>query len=82
MISPGTYAEFARLTSIKECEGAPSAMEMVKELVEGHETCARTARGVMATANKANDEVTVDIMTQRLTVHEKTAWMLRSILAN
>lgn len=80
--SPGTYSEFARLTSIKECEDVPSATEMIKELVEGHETCARTARTVMATASKAEDEASVDLLTQRLTYHEKTAWMLRSLLAS
>lgn len=78
--SPGTYSEFARLTSIKESEDIPSATEMIKELVEGHETCARTARSVMPTASNADDEATVDLLTTRLTYHEKTAWMLRSLL--
>jgi len=78
--SPGTYSEFARLTSIKESEDVPSASQMIKELVEGHETCARTARAVMSTAGDAEDEATVDLLTQRLTYHEKTAWMLRSLL--
>ncbi|HQZ14626.1 MAG TPA: Dps family protein [Acidimicrobiia bacterium] len=78
--SPGTYSEFARLTSIKETQDVPAASEMIKELVEGHETCARTAREVMAIANKAEDEASADLLTQRLTYHEKTAWMLRSLL--
>lgn len=78
--SPGTYSEFARLTSIKESEDVPSAEGMIEELVDGHETCARTARSVMPTAGKADDEATVDLLTQRLSYHEKTAWMLRSLL--
>ncbi len=80
--SPGTYSQFAQLTSIKENEDVPSANDMIRELVEGHETCARTARSVMPTASKAEDEATVDLLTQRLTYHEKTAWMLRSLLAS
>ena len=80
--SPGTYSEFASLTSIKESESVPNAMQMIQELLESHETCARTARSVMPTASKAEDEATVDLLTTRLTYHEKTAWMLRSLLAN
>lgn len=78
--APGTYKEFVSLTSIKEVEGVPKAQEMVKLLVNAHETVARTARGIFATAENANDQPTADVLTQRLDVHEKTAWMLRSLL--
>ncbi len=78
--APGTYAEFTKLTSIKEAEGVPQAMDMVGLLVKGHEAVARTARAVFPTAEKGGDESTVDLLTQRLQVHEKTAWMLRSLL--
>lgn len=78
--APGTYAEFARLASIKEAEGVPAAMEMVRTLVVGHEAVARTIRAVFPTAEKGSDESSVDLLTQRLQVHEKTAWMLRSLL--
>jgi starvation-inducible DNA-binding protein len=78
--APGTNSEFARLTSIEETEGAPEAMEMVRLLVKGHEAVARTARKVFPAADKGGDESTVDLLTQRLQVHEKTAWMLRSLL--
>lgn len=78
--APGTYKEFVSLTSIKEVEGVPKAQEMVKLLVNAHETVARTARGIFATAENANDQPTADVLTQRLEVHEKTAWMLRSLL--
>jgi starvation-inducible DNA-binding protein len=78
--APGTNSEFARLTSIEETEGAPEALEMVRLLVKGHEAVARTARKVFPTAERGGDESTVDLLTQRLQVHEKTAWMLRSLL--
>ncbi len=78
--APGTNTEFARLTSIDETPGAPEAMTMVSLLVSGHEAVARTARAVFPAADKANDESTADLLTQRLQVHEKTAWMLRSLL--
>jgi starvation-inducible DNA-binding protein len=78
--APGTYAEFARLTSIEESEGVPEAMAMVRLLVEGHEAVARTARAAFPAAEKGGDESTADLLTQRLQVHEKTAWMLRSLL--
>jgi starvation-inducible DNA-binding protein len=78
--APGTYAEFTKLTSIKEAQGVPQAMDMVGLLVKGHEAVARTARAVFPTAEKGGDESTVDLLTQRLQVHEKTAWMLRSLL--
>ena len=78
--APGTYAEFAKLSSVKETEGVPPALEMVALLVAGHEAVARTARGAFAAAEKGGDEATADLLTQRLSVHEKTAWMLRSLL--
>ena len=78
--APGTYREFAKLTSIDETEGVPEAMDMVRILVKGHETLARTLRSVFPTAENAADESTLDLLTQRLQVHEKTAWMLRSLL--
>lgn len=79
--APATYKEFGRLTSIAEEDGVPAAMVMVRLLVEGHETAARTARSVIDTAENANDAPTADLLTERLQVHEKTAWMLRSLLA-
>jgi starvation-inducible DNA-binding protein len=78
--APGTGREFAKLTSIQETEGVPEAMEMVRLLVSGHEAVARTARQAFPAAEKAGDESTCDLLTQRLQVHEKTAWMLRSLL--
>ncbi len=78
--APGTYSEFARLTSIEETPGVPDATEMLRLLVKGHEAVARTARSVFPHADKAGDEATADLLTQRLQVHEKTAWMLRSQL--
>jgi starvation-inducible DNA-binding protein len=78
--APGTYREFGALTSIEETPGSPKAMQMVRLLVAGHETLARTLRSVFPVAEKASDESTVDLLTQRLQVHEKTAWMLRSLL--
>jgi starvation-inducible DNA-binding protein len=78
--APGTYREFSRLTSIQETDGVPDALEMVRLLVEGHEAVARTARAALPAADKGGDESTADLLTQRLQVHEKTAWMLRSLL--
>jgi starvation-inducible DNA-binding protein len=78
--APGTNTEFAKLTSIEESPGQPEAMKMVALLVKGHEAVARTARGVFPLAEEAGDEATADLLTQRLQVHEKTAWMLRSLL--
>lgn len=80
--APGTYKEFAKLTSIKEVDGVPSATDMVKHLVQAQETTARTARSVFPVVDEANDQPTADVLTQRLNVHEKTAWMLRSLLAD
>ena len=78
--APGTYAQFGRLSSIKEVEGVPSAMQMVAILVKGHEAVAKTARSIFRVAEEANDQPTADLLTQRLDIHEKTAWMLRVIL--
>ncbi|MGQ0622720.1 MAG: Dps family protein [Panacagrimonas sp.] len=78
--APGTYKQYASLSSIEETDGVPEAMEMVRLLVKAHEACARTARSVFPLADNANDEPTADLLTQRLQVHEKTAWMLRSLL--
>jgi len=78
--APGSYSEFGRLTSIQEADGVPAAMEMVRQLVEGHEAVIRTARSIFAVVGDAGDEATADLLTQRLQVHEKTAWMLRSLL--
>lgn len=78
--APGTYAQFAKLSSISEPEGVPEATEMVRLLVKGHEAVAKTARAAFDAADGANDQPTADLLTQRLDVHEKTAWMLRSLL--
>ena len=78
--APGTYGQYAKLSSIDEDEGVPAALDMVKKLVKGHEACAKTARSVFPLAEKASDEPTADLLTQRLQLHEKTAWMLRSLL--
>ena len=81
--APGSYAEFIRLSSIPEEPGLTDAAdwrEMVRQLVVGNEAVCRTARKVLATADKAGDDPTVDLMTQRLNIHEKNAWMLRSLL--
>ncbi len=78
--APGTYREFVKLASIKEVEGVPRAMDMVRHLVAAQEATARTARNLFPLADAANDQPTADVLTQRLEVHEKTAWMLRSLL--
>ena len=78
--APGTYSAYARLSSIRETEGVPGATDMIRLLVEGQEAVARTARKIFPLVEKANDEPTADLLTQRLQVHEKTAWMLRSLL--
>jgi starvation-inducible DNA-binding protein len=78
--APGSYSEYARLTSIAEASGVPRAQDMISQLVDGHETVCRTARSIFAVAERASDEPTADLLTQRLQVHEKTAWMLRSLL--
>ena len=79
--APGTYREFAQLSSIGEDEGVPSAEEMIRKLVEGQEAVVRTARSIFSAVDQAHDEPTADLLTQRMQVHEKTAWMLRSLLA-
>lgn len=79
--APGSYAQFGELSSLADAPKVPpKALEMVKILMQGHEAVARTARKVFPVADKAGDEPTCDLLTQRLTVHEQTAWMLRSIL--
>ena len=79
---PAPYggANFASLATIPETQGVPAALDMVRELVAGHEAVARTARQAFALADEANDQPTADLLTQRLQIHEKTAWMLRSLL--
>ena len=78
--APGSYKDFAKLSSIKEASGVPDAKTMIKQLVEGQEAVVRTARKVFPVAEKASDEPTCDLLTQRMQTHEKTAWMLRSML--
>jgi starvation-inducible DNA-binding protein len=78
--TPGTYKAFVKLASIKEVDGVPKATDMVRHLVTAQEATARTARSLFPVVDKANDQPTMDLLTQRLEVHEKTAWMLRSLL--
>jgi starvation-inducible DNA-binding protein len=78
--APGTYGAFAELSSIKEESGVPAATKMLENLLSGHETAARTCREAFPAAEKAGDQPTMDLLTQRMQVHEKTAWMLRSVL--
>jgi starvation-inducible DNA-binding protein len=78
--APGSYSAYAKLSSVEEAEGVPAAEDMIAQLVKGHEAVARTARGVFRAAEKASDQPTADLMTQRMQVHEKTAWMLRALL--
>ena len=79
--APGSYAQFAALTQITEETGVPSAEDMIRQLVQGHEAVIRVARQTTALAAEAGDEGTADLLTGRLEVHEKTAWMLRSLIA-
>ncbi|MEL7186375.1 MAG: Dps family protein [Pseudomonadota bacterium] len=79
--APGSYAQFAKLTSVDEAQGNESAEEMVRQLAIGQETIVRTARAAFPAADEANDEPTADLLTQRMQIHEKNAWMLRSMLA-
>ena len=79
-LAPGSYSQFQELTSVPEAKGVPAANEMIKQLLEGHESVARTARSVFPVAEKGNDEATIDLLTTRIQLHEKTAWMLRSLL--
>ena len=78
--APGSYSQFGKLTSIREETGIPDWKGMTQQLVEGHEACVRTARGTFKLADKADDQPTADLATQRMEYHEKTAWMLRSLL--
>jgi starvation-inducible DNA-binding protein len=78
--APGTYKQYIKLASVKETEGVPKAGQMIRQLIEGQETVARTARSVLPVADDANDQPTLDLLTQRLDIHEKNAWMLRSLL--
>jgi starvation-inducible DNA-binding protein len=80
VLAPGSYKQFAELTSIKEELGHPDATEMLRQLAKDQEAVVRTAREVFPLAEKANDQPTADLLTQRMQVHEKTAWMLRSML--
>ena len=79
--APGTYKEYAKLSSIAEEEGVPEATDMIRKLVEGQEAVVRTARSLFPVINAAGDEPSADLLTQRMQTHEKTAWMLRSMLA-
>lgn len=78
--APGTYKQFQALASITETEGTPKARKMIELLIEGQEAIVRTARSVLPIADKASDEPTLDLLTQRMQIHEKNAWMLRSLL--
>jgi starvation-inducible DNA-binding protein len=78
--APGTYSQFQKLASITETEGVPKARKMIELLIEGQEAVVRTARSVLPIADQASDEPTLDLLTQRMQVHEKNAWMLRSLL--
>ncbi|KRB94187.1 Dps family protein [Noviherbaspirillum sp. Root189] len=78
--APGTYGDFARLSTINEPDGVPNAQEMIRQLVQDQEAVIRTARSMFKVVEQASDEPTADLLTQRMQVHEKTAWMLRSLL--
>lgn len=78
--APGSYREFADLTSIEECHGVPNARDMIRQVVDGQESVVRTAREIFPVAEKAGDQPTLDLITQRMQIHEKNAWMLRSLL--
>ena len=80
--APGTYEQFTKLSSLSDSPGVPTANEMIAKLLEGHEAVARCARSIFPAAEKGGDESTLDFLTGRLQVHEKTAWMLRSMLRN
>ncbi|MBI4182693.1 MAG: DNA starvation/stationary phase protection protein [Proteobacteria bacterium] len=77
-LAPGSFAEFARLASVKEEKRAPAAMDMVRRLVADHERVVKTARAAAAAAEKAGDQASLDLATERMRIHEKTAWMLRA----
>lgn len=78
--APGTYSDYAKLSSISETPGVPKATDMIRLLVEGQESVVRTARSIFPVVDQVNDEPTADLLTQRMQVHEKNAWMLRSLL--
>lgn len=78
--APGSYAQYAKLSSIKEETGVPTAQEMIKDLTKGNEAVSKTARELFPVVDKSSDEPTADLLTQRMQTHEKTAWMLRSLL--
>ncbi|MCC6137114.1 MAG: DNA starvation/stationary phase protection protein [Bdellovibrionaceae bacterium] len=80
VFAPGSYKQFADLTSIEEETTIPPAIDMIRKLVQGHEAVARTARSIFEVAEKGKDEASLDLLTQRIQLHEKTAWMLRSLL--
>ena len=80
-VAPGSYKAYAKLSTIREEEGVPAATEMIRSLMKGHEAVAKTARSVFQVADAASDQPTADLSTQRVQIHEKTAWMLRSLLA-
>lgn len=80
--APGSYKQFAELSSIEEETGTPNAEHMIRQLVEGQETVVRTARSIFPLVDGANDEPSADLLTQRMQIHEKNAWMLRSLLEN
>lgn len=81
VLAPGTYRDFSRLTSIQEEAEVPRAEEMIRSLLQGQEAVIRTARSAFTVADKASDQPTMDLLTQRMQIHEKTAWMLRSLLS-
>jgi len=78
--APGSYKRYVELSTIKEEDGVPSAHDMIRQLLEGHEIVIQTARRVFPAAEQAGDQATMDLLTQRLQLHEKTAWMLRALL--
>ncbi len=80
--APGSFSEFQRLASVKETIGVPQASEMIRQLIDGQETVVRTARSIIPASERATDEATLDLLTERMQSHEKTAWMLRSLLDN
>ncbi len=80
VFAPGTYKQFEKLSSIDEADGVPQAKEMIRQLLEGNEAVIRTSRAAFPAIEKAGDEATADLLTQRIQTHEKTAWMLRSLL--
>lgn len=79
--APGSYKQYSKLTTLSESDKVPDSQTMIEQLLEGHEAVARTARTVFPAAEKGNDEATLDLLTQRIQVHEKTAWMLRALLS-